>query len=414
MLENYFGPDVTQRLRAGRLGDHLDAFVATLAEAGYSRLTVQIRLQFLSHLGEWLRRTRRTVADLVHTNTAEAFLTAYQRRLRLKNGDRRTLQDFVEHLQHQGVIGLGVEASPDKRPTLELEQRYDAYLRQERGLTDVTIQRYRWFVQRFFRERFGEEPVAVGQLNARDVSSFVIKDASSVGHKRAQLMVTALRSFFRFLVQEGETAVDLSVSVLSVPCRAQATVPRYISDREVEQLLRSCDRSTPVGRRDYAILLLLARLGLRAGEVASLQLEDIDWRSGEIRVLGKGQVRHRLPLLPEVGEALVAYLRRDRPQSSSRCVFLRMKAPRRGFTRAAVTNLVGRALARAGLKPPFKGAHLLRHSLATNLLRKGASLAELAELLRHRSFATTRIYAKVDSGSLRELAQPWPTMGGER
>ncbi|MFQ5923609.1 MAG: site-specific integrase, partial [Anaerolineales bacterium] len=317
-------------------------------------------------------------------------------------------------LQHQGVIGLGVEASPDKRPTLELEQRYDAYLRQERGLTDATIQRYRWFVQRFFRERFGEEPVAVGQLNARDVSSFVIKDASSVGHKRAQLMVTALRSFFRFLVQEGETAVDLSASVPSVPCRAQATVPRYISDREVEQLLRSCDRSTPVGRRDYAILLLLARLGLRAGEVASLQLEDIDWRSGEIRVLGKGQVRHRLPLLPEVGEALVAYLRRDRPQSSSRCVFLRMKAPRRGFTRAAVTNLVRRALARAGLKPPFKGAHLLRHSLATNLLRKGASLAELAELLRHRSFATTRIYAKVDSGSLRELAQPWPTMGGER
>jgi site-specific recombinase XerD len=268
---------------------------------------------------------------------------------------------------------------------------------------------YVWFAHLFLEQRFAGRRLAPRKLRASDVWRFVAKQAGSTGPMRAQLMVTALRSFFRFLVREGETDIDLAAAVPSVRCREQNAVPKYLNDEDVERLLKSCDRSGSAGRRDYAALVLLARLGLRAAEVAGLKLDDIDWRSGEIRVLGKGQVRDRVPLLPEVGEALVEYLRHDRRRVPCREVILRLKAPLRGFgSSAAVSTLVRRALARAKLKPPHQGAHLLRHSLATKLLRRGASMAEIAEVLRHRSPGTTEICAKVDSSSLGALAQPWP------
>lgn len=175
----------------------------------------------------------------------------------------------------------------------------------------------------------------------------------------------------------------------------------------------ACDRRTPTGRRDHAVLTLLARLGLRASEIVKLDLDDIDWRAGEILVSGKGLLRDRLPLLPEIGEALVAYLRHDRPESQCRRMFIRMRAPRHGFANpATVSTIVRRALERAGLHPSLKGAHLLRHSLATRMVRGGASLAEIGEVLRHRAISSTEIYAKVDSAGLHTLALPWPTAGG--
>jgi site-specific recombinase XerD len=226
-------------------------------------------------------------------------------------------------------------------------------------------------------------------------------------------MVTALRSFLRFLLQRGEIDVDLAASVLTVADWRLSTVPKYLAAEEIERLLEALDRGTSTGRRDYAILLLLARLGLRAGEVVALELEDIDWRAGELNVRGKGLRHDRLPLLSEVGEALAAYLHTDRPKSPTRRVFLCMKAPCRGLAGpSTVTTIVRRALERAGLHPPTKGAHLLRHSLATGMLNHGASMAEVRELLRHRASATTEIYAKVDFSALRALAQPWPSIGG--
>jgi site-specific recombinase XerD len=414
MFEDYFGSIAVPNLRSGPLGPHAAALAAERLQTGYSRATIRIALRLLDHLSGWLQRTRRRVVDL-DRNAVEAFLKTYRRRYLLQSGHRATLDQFIEHLQRQGVIVAPLAAASVERPISRLEQRYDRHLRKERGLTDATAEIYKREMRRFLLQRFCEKPLVLSKLSVADVSNFIVKGASSVGPKRAQLMVTALRSFFRFLIREGEIQVDLAVSVPTVPCRRQATVPRYISDQEVEQLLRSCNRSTPTGRRDYAILLLLARLGLRAGEVAALRLEDIDWRSGEICVLGKGQVRNRLPLLPEIGKALVAYLQGGRPRCPSRYVFLCMKGPHRGFGHAsAVCQVVRFAISRAGLKPPFKGAHLLRHSFATSLLRKGASMAEIAELLRHRSPTTTEIYAKVDSESLRALARPWPTTGGGR
>jgi integrase len=232
---------------------------------------------------------------------------------------------------------------------------------------------------------------------------------------RAKLMVTAIRSFLRFLFQRGQIEIDLAEAVPTVADWRLSTIPKYLSVEEIEGLLDACDQSTNIGRRNYAILVLLARLGLRAGEVVGLELDDIDWRTGEIVVRGKGLLHDRLPLLPEVGEAFAAYLRWDRPLVSTRRVFLRTQAPLRGFAGpSTVSTIVRRALERAGLNPPLKGAHLLRHSLATEMLRSGASMAEIGEILRHRSPNTTEIYANVDFAGLRALAQPWPVTGGGR
>ena len=192
-------------------------------------------------------------------------------------------------------------------------------------------------------------------------------------------------------------------------------MPKYLTPDEVSRVLSSCDRQTATGRRDYAILLLLARLGLRAGEIVALQLDDIDWRAGEILVRGKGLLHDRMPLPVDVGEALASYLCTDRPRCQTRRVFVCMKAPRSGFAGpSTLTTIVRRALHRAGLQPAFKGAHLLRHTLATTMLRSGASMGEIGEVLRHRTPSTTEIYAKLDFEGLRSLAHPWPAVGGAR
>jgi site-specific recombinase XerD len=222
----------------------------------------------------------------------------------------------------------------------------------------------------------------------------------------------ALRSFFRFLRLRGDIAIDLGASIPKIAQWHWSTLPKSLKAEEVESLLGSCDQDTISGQRDYTILLLLARLGLRAGEVVAMTLDDIDWEAGHLRVRGKGGREDLLPISPDVGKALAHYLRHGRPRCATRRVFVRMHAPRRGFTTSvAICDVVRRALARSGIDSPRKGAHLLRHSLATEMLRKGSSLAEIGELLRHRLPDTTAIYAKVDIVALRALALPWA--GGE-
>lgn len=329
-------------------------------------------------------------------------------------GDGETLRLFLDHLRAEGVIPPP-QPVVDRSPLGRLKARYEEYLRQERGLSPVAASRYWPAIQRLLLECFDDGPICLRDLTPQDITKFLLRHARSRTPKGAQLMVSALRSFFRFLVQHGETERDLLAAVLSVPSWRLAEVPKYLKPAEVECLLDSCDRTSAVGRRDYAVLLLLARLGLRAGEVVRLELGDLDWRAGELTVRGKGWVEDRLPLPGDVGSALAAYLRTDRRPCTTRCVFLRMKAPRRGFNHASsVSTIVRCALKRAGLTPPTTGAHLLRHSLATDLLHHGASLAEIGEILRHRSPQTTEIYAKVDLDHLRTVARPWPTQGGGR
>lgn len=301
---------------------------------------------------------------------------------------------------------------PDVKSHFEslTERDYEGYLIRERGLAAKTRARYLWIVRRFLGQSSGQHPVDLSTIGAEQLWAFMMEEARSSGTKTLQVTTTALRSFLRFLFRQGLIATDLAGSVPAARSWKQADLPRYLPTDQVERLLESCDCTTSIGRRDHAILLLLARLGLRANEVVALTLDDIDWRAGEILVRGKGYIHDRLPLPNDVGEALAAYLRQDR-RGETRRLFIRSKGPQDGFKDGeAINEVLKRALRRTGLHTPAKGigSHLLRHSLATSMLRRGASLREIGAVLRHRSANTTVIYAKVDIEGLRSIALPWP------
>ncbi len=401
------------RLRNNPLAPHLDSFAASLAADAYVVSTVRSKLLWVAQLGWWLQEKKATVAQL-DERLVDTFLKELRQQGRLRRGQGPTTLRFVSHLQSQGIIPRP-EPVYDTSPLAELERQYESYLRMERGLTTATVVNYRPVAHRFLVHQFGDGALHLEELKASDIASYVLAHAHAQSPKRAQLMVTALRSFFRFLLREAKIPVDLAACVPTVAAWRLSSVPKFLAEEEIQRLLDACDRSTSTGRRDYALLLLLARLGLRAGEVVALEIDDIDWRAGEVMIRGKGLFHDRLPLLTEPGEALAAYLRTDRPGTRTRRVFVRMKAPHTGFAGpSSVSTIVRRALERAGLHPPTKGAHLLRHTLATGMLQQGASMAEIGEVLRHRSPNTTEIYAKVDLSGLRSLAQPWPNVGGTR
>ncbi len=322
------------------------------------------------------------------------------------------MRSFLDHLRVGGLIDYSVPIFNDS-PLGALKKRYENYLRKERGLATVTASRYWPYLQRFLVEQFGDGPIRFRDLSQQAIENYFLRHAHERTPKVAQLMVTAMRSFFRFLFRYGETERDLSAAVPTVPTWRLTEVPKYLKPDELQSLLEVFDQTTPVGRRDYSILLLIARLGLRAGEVVALELDDINWRTAELTIPGKGLYRDCLPLPQEVGKALAIYLQNDRPICSTRRVFIRMRAPCRGFKDSTtVSTIVCRAVQRSGLNPPSKGAHLLRYTLATEMLRQGASMKEIGELLRHRSPNSTEIYAKVDIEGLRSIARPWPERGG--
>ena len=413
MLEDFVAPVAAQRLRSCIFGSHLDTFCAWLADLGYQRSTIRHKLWVVSDLTRWITRKHLAVGDL-DEQQVEAFLNARRHRGRTFRGFRPTVLRLLEQLRSVGVVPTP-QPCRDDSPAAALLARCKEYLRQERSLEESTIAGYLRFAHEFVTERLDRNTPRPDSLRAGDVREFLLARVRRLAPRRAQYMATALRSFLRFLFLRGETETDLALAVPTVRQWRLSSVPRYLPARDVERLLRACDRSSATGRRDHAVLLLLARLGLRAGEVLAIELDDLRWREGEIVVRGKGLVRDRLPLLPDVGKALALYLQKDRPPGSSRRVFLCRRAPHRGFAHpSSVTTIVARALARAGLAPATRGAHLLRHSLATTMVRRGASLSEIGQVLRHRSPNTTEIYAKVDFGALRDVAMPWPTVRGVR
>jgi len=414
MLKEFFKQgDFLDRLQRNPLREHLDSFATSLVEDAYAASTVRSKLLWVVELGCWLQEEQLTAAQLSE-GMVDRFLKELRRRGRLRRGQGPTTLRFVEQLQSQGVIHRP-EPVCDTSPLAELERQYERYLRTERGLTTATVVNYRPVAHGFLVHQFGDRPLCLDELTGSDISTYVLTHARCQSAKGAQLLVTALRSFFRFLLREAKIQIDLAACVPSVADWRLSSVPKFLTEEEIQRLLGACDRTTATGRRDYAVLVLLARLGLRAGEVVALVIDDIDWRAGEVMIHGKGLVHERLPLLTEPGEALAAYLRRDRPGTRSRRVFVRMKAPHSGFAGpSTVSTIVRRALERAGLHPPAKGAHILRHTLATGMLRRGASMSEIGQVLRHRSPNTTEIYAKVDLSGLRSLAQPWPDIGGGR
>jgi len=299
----------------------------------------------------------------------------------------------------------GLAVGGDEAAALLAEFR--TWLNRERGLSPVSVRCYSKQVKAFLAAIGG--PGAVGRLDAAGVTAFMVDHTRDRNTWSAKAMVTSLRAFLRFAHATGRTAVPLAGAVPAVASWRMSALPRGLKASETERLLAGCDRETVTGLRDYAVLSLLARLGLRGAEAAGLQLGDIDWRAGEIAVTGKGSRTERLPLPAQAGEALAAWLTGGRPRCEPRAVFVTMRRPCRQLTPDAVRQVMARACGRAGLDR--QGAHRLRHALATEMLRAGASLPEVGQVLRHRSQLSTSLYAKVDQDALRPLARPWPGAG---
>jgi site-specific recombinase XerD len=411
MIERLFpDPLAQQNLYGEPFGPYVEGFAAQLAIQGYAAATTKEKLRLIAHLGRWLKRHGLPLVALDEERVRQ-FLDDHGR-TQLRRGDGPTCRMLLGYLRELGSISPPTEIINDT-PLRRIEFGFTHYLVTERGLSTATVINYSPTVHRFLEEHFGSGEVALGELSPQDVHRFLLRHAPRVSRGRAKLMVTALRSFFGFLRQRGDITSDLAGAIPAVTNWRLTGLPLSLEPEQVEALLDSCDQDTALGQRDYAILLLLARLGLRAGEVVALTLDDLDWDTGTFVVRGKGKRQERLPLPKDVGEAVADYLRQSRPHCVSRRVFIRLHAPYCGFSSSvAIDDVVRRALERTGLNPAQKGAHLLRHSLATRLLGSGASLEQIAQLLRHAHPQTTEIYAKVNLQSLRALAQPWPG-GGE-
>jgi integrase/recombinase XerD len=365
---------------------------------------------------QWTRWRRVSAEDLDDSHVARYLATRglqskYRRALK-----RRVLRVFLRHLREEHVVAQPVVRREEK-PAEQLVREYEEYLRDERGLAYRSLLVYVPRARAFAAEceaKLGKPSPAEGDTEA--IRAFLLGRVRICSREDGRLWSVALRSFLRFLFLKGRARTDLSTSVPTFRTpRPEGTRP-FLSRSEVEAVVSAPDPSTPTGQRDRAILLLLARLGLRAGEVVAVELGDICWRAGELVVRGKGLVHDRMPLPADVGAALALYLRSSRPSSSCRRVFLRRYAPFVGLSGpGAIGAIVRGAIARAGLpRPPRVAAHALRHSLATEMIRHGASLPEISQVLRHRSPGTAEIYAKVAFDSLREVARPWPGRGGAR
>lgn len=408
-IERFFpNPASRQRLRAGPLAEDVDALAAHLAAEGYACSTAQRKLWFAANLSRWLA-SQRLAVEALDERRVGTFLCARDphHRLRRNKSDARQLLSW---LRASGRIPPVRPSPADDTPIERVARTYERFLLHERGLKPITIESYVRTVRAFLADRFGTGDIALESLSARDANQFIRQEVQRLSRSGARGVGTILRRFLRHLYQRGAISTDLAAAIPSVVSWRQAGLPKAIPPQAVEAVLASCDRGTLAGRRDYAILLLQARLGLRGGEVTALTLDDFDWTAGIVTVPGKGDRREPLPLPCAVGEAVTDYLRNARPQGCpTRRVFVRLNAPYRGFTSStAIADIVRRALARAALDPPRKGAHLLRHSLATGMLRDGATLEDIGQILRHRHPDTTQIYAKVDLEALRSVAASWP------
>jgi site-specific recombinase XerD len=403
---------VLARPLEGPIAAQIDSFARSMSLQGYSLVSIHRQVFLAACFSRWLKQKGIGLRSISSGHPAQ-YLRYRARHARPCRGDGAALSHLIDFLRRDGVIPGEKKVACQPTPAERCAQAFGRYLLEERALARTTIINYVPFIRSFLEDRFGPGRVALSRLCASDVVKFVQRQAPRLHMKRAKLMTTALRSFLNYGKYLGEVSLDLAAAVPIVANWSMTSIPRAISAEHVRQLLASIDQRTAVGRRDYAILLLLARLGLRSGEVAFLELDDIDWNTGQVSVRSKGGQRNTMPLPIEVGRAVAAYLRKGRPASSSRRVFLRAKAPVRAFLGASgVGSIVRHSLERAGIHATTKGTHQFRHGLATEMLRRGASLGEIGELLGHRHPQTTKIYTKVDIKALRTLALPWP--GGVR
>lgn len=361
----------------------------------------------MSRFARWLD-SRSIPVRCLEEGLVATFLTDSSVAHHSRKGYKATMEALMRHLRDVGAVTTRV-AHDDSRGLSVVESDYERHLARERGLSAETVRFHLYHAHRFVTESFGPKAARFSGLRQQHITQYILRHASAYKQRSAQTWISALRGFIRYLYLRGETDTDLSGCVMKTANWNLSTLPKYIEASKVEQLLRAVDRKTRAGLRNYAILLLLARLGLRAGEIIHMELEDLHWEAGELTVRGKNSRWSQLPIPPDVGAAIVAYLRRGRPRCATRRLFVRMKAPHGALdSSSTITSMVASCLDRAGIKAARKGAHALRHSLATRMLRQGSSLEEICQVLRHLHLNTTEIYAKVDLHALRLLAQTWP------
>lgn len=392
------------RRKPGRMGPFIEGFRARLVELRYTPGSVRNVLKDAGQLGRWLADVDVEVSQL-DVAVIDAFLDTRRARGTRRVPTVRSFKPLLEFLGSEGVL-IGGDPPPST-PVDEVLAEYRRWLVVERGLAAPTVLRYENLAHRFLDERAAEDGSGfIENLAGSHVIRFLLAEAARVSVGAAKGRVAELRSLLRFLFVKGLTPIALGSAVPPVAGWHDTGIPVGVAAADVQRLLAGCDRTAVSGIRDFAILVLVARLGLRSIEVARLELDDIDWRAGDIVVRGKARRQDRLPVPWDVGEALTAYLCDARPPTPIRQVFLATKAPMRAIRADLVSDVTRRACARAGL--PRVGAHRLRHALATEMLRRGATLVEVSQVLRHQDLATTAIYAKVDLGTLRRVAQPWP------
>jgi site-specific recombinase XerD len=388
----------------GPLAAYALGFRDELLHIGYSERSARDGVYLLAHLSRWLIEQDLGPASLT-AREQERFLAARRNAGYRRPRSVRPLRVLLGYLGQFEAIPSTDE--PARTCALDaLLDQYRTYLKVERRLAPSTMRTNVDVARRFLCEHAGGEDLDVERLAVSDVTEFMIGQSSRYSVGSMKVISTAIRSLLRFLHVTGAVERNLAGAVLPVAGRRAAPLPRVLDDRVITALLQSCDQTTVVGRRDFAILTLLARLGLRAGEIAGLRLDDVDWKAGELLVRGKGNRLDRLPLPHDVGEALADYLCHGRPPWQGRCLFLRTCAPSGAITPHAITMVPRSASRRAGIATV--GAHQLRHRAATSMMRQGATLSDVAQVLRHRSESTTRIYVRVDRAALDLVVRPWP------
>jgi len=389
----------------GPFGRYLNKFKDELLRRGYKQQTIDARIRIARHLNGWFYRKKLSAKDL-NEKTIRKFLKCYNKDH--SNSFKKhssPLRELLIWLREQNIV---------PKPAIRegkfdyILNEYALYLERERGLSTATVKNYVLLIHCFLSKRFQKSEILLNNLTPADINKFIFEQTKVYSLSHVKTTTTALRSFFIYLRFHGDIKVDLAASVPTVADRSQVELPKYLSTEDVNKLLRSCDQTRAVGIRDYALLILMARLGLRTREILKITLDDINWETGILTVHGKGGYQEQLPIPKDVGQAIVAYLKKVRPKCDMRGLFVSTKGPIKELTRNSLCSMVRHTCQRVGLSPPHQGPYLLRHSLATRMLREGVTMREIAEILRHRSLNTTRIYAKVDLKSLREIAKPWP------
>lgn len=411
MLERYFTTGKTlKRLRNGPSGPYMDGFAAALERDGYSQASAIRYLRAAAHLGYFLQEQGKALADIDSTTPETFFRHLPTCHCPLSNAGRRNHHPYFGAKRYRGyLLQIGIchsrLISEVQNPEPPVVISFRQWLKKHRGAAEPTVKQY-CCAAADTMIALGDDP---SRWDAKGVRAYFLQRAGRCGAGTVEKLITSLRIFLRYLSVQGQCQADLDKAVPAFASWRLAKLPRYLAAEQVGRLIAACDGTSPQRRRDRAILLLLARLGLRAGDVARLRLADIEWQTGTLRVSGKGRYQVRLPLPQEVGDAIIDYIECRPAARGSDHVFVRNIAPFRPFLRGdGVSNVVRRAMKRAGVISPAKGAHVLRHTAATEMLRHGVPLDRIALVLRHRGIDTTAYYAKADVSSLKQIAQPWP------